>query len=230
MSSVDTQAQTNWEYLEQSPERVIGLLNLPDIVGDGCGALQKRATAQVFSSPSESATAVGIIYIRDEGNAGCWVMVERTGSAKENFPTLESGYEIAAAIVYERRGRWFRIALTGGSAWISRNDPKDFLPYPEILHERLAYVQQGWDGALRQTPGLSGKLTPLPVGWSAQLDQTIGITYLGSRSIGKELWIHVQLMTEQCSRTVEGVAVITGWIAAYRSNRSPSAWFSSRGC
>jgi hypothetical protein len=230
MSSVGTQAQTNWEYLEQSPERILGLLNLPEIVGDGCGASQKRASARVFSLPSANGTHVGTIYMRDEGNAGCWLTVERTAGSKEQAPTLESGYEIAAAIVYERRGSWFRIALSEGSAWIRRSDSTDFLPYPEILRENLSHIQQGWDAKLRDTPGSSGKIKSVPPGWTARSDQHIDIEFLSSRRVGNELWIHVQLMTERCGQTVEGVAITTGWIPAYRANRSPSAWFSSRGC
>ena len=230
MSSVGTQAQTNWEYLERSPEPIIGLLDLPDIVGDGCGASQKRATGRVFSLPAATGTHIGTIYLRDEGTAGCRLTVERTGGSKEHAPTLESGYEIAAAIVYERRGSWFRIALNEGSAWIRRTDSTDFLPYPDILRENLSHIQQGWDGVLRDTPGSSGKIKNVPAGWTARSHQLIAIEFLNSRRVGNELWIYVQLMIERCGQSVEGVAITTGWIPAYRANRSPSAWFSSRGC
>ena len=230
VGNVETRTQSGWEYLEKSPEPIIGLLDLPDIVGEGCGALNKRATARVFGSPSGNAPHVGTIYMRDEGNAGCGLMIEMAGGSKDDVPTLESGYEIGAAIVYERRGPWFRIKLKDRMGWIRRTDPKNFLSYPEILRDHLSYIQQGWDGTLRETPGPSGKIKALPLGWNADLDQQIHIEYLGSHQIGKELWMHVQLMKERCGQTVEGIAVMTGWIPAYRSNRSPSAWFHSRGC
>ena len=169
--------------------------------------------------------------MRDEGDAGCGLMIERTGGLKEDVPTLESGYEIGAAIVYERRGSWFRIRLKDGSAWIRRGDRKDFLSYPEILRERLSYILQGWDGTIRETPGPSGTVRPLPAAWKEQLDRQVNIDYLGSRQSGGELWIHVQLVTERCGQSVEGMPQpVRGWIPAYRSSRSPSAWFSSRGC
>jgi hypothetical protein len=224
-------AQSGWEYLDHTPERIIGLLDLPDIVGHGCGALEKRATARVFDSPSQTGAHVGTIYMRDEGNAGCGLMIERSGGVKEEVPTLESGYEIGAAIVYERRGSWFRIRLKDGFVWMRRGDQKDFLPYPEILRNHLSYILQGWDGTLRETPGSSGRVRPLTSEWRPRVNQQIDIEYLGSRRIGSELWIRVQFVTERCGQTVEGVPQpMTGWIRAYQSGRSPSAWFSSRGC
>jgi hypothetical protein len=231
ISNREVQAQSGWEYLDQTPERSVGLLDLPDIVGQGCGALDKRATARVYGSPSEKAAHVGTIYMRDERDTGCGLMIERTGGLKEDVPTLESGYEIGAAIVYERRGSWFRIRLKDGSAWIRRGDQKDFLSYPEILRERLSYILQGWDGTIRETPGPSGTVRPLAAAWKEQLDRQVNIDYLGSRQAGGELWIHVQFVTERCGQSVEGTPQpVRGWIPAYRSSRSPSAWFSSRGC
>jgi hypothetical protein len=231
IASVGAQAQSGWEYLDQTPERMIGLLDLPDIVGDGCGALEKRATARVTGAPSQHGSHVGTVYMRDEGNGGCGLMIERTDGAKEEVPTLESGYEIGAAIVYERRGTWFRIRLKSGSAWMRRNDSKDFLSYPELLRDRLSYILQGWDGTLRRTPSTSGQVLPLSAEWKAHPDQQVDIEYLGSRRAGSELWIHIQFVAERCGQSVEGVMQpVTGWIPAYKSNRSPSAWFSSRGC
>jgi hypothetical protein len=47
---------------------------------------------------------------------------------EQELPSDESGYEIAAAVVYERRGQWFRIALPQGSGWITRRiEPSSLL-------------------------------------------------------------------------------------------------------
>jgi hypothetical protein len=224
---VRADAETNWEYLEQSPERIIGLLELPDIAGEGCGALVARATANAFASPAQNSIRVGTVFMRDEGNAGCGLMIERVDGVKEDLPTLETGYEIGASIVYERRDAWYRIALKNGSAWIRRDNPKNFRSYPEILRDRLGHLAENWQGTLRSVAGPSSEMARVPRG----LDQReIGMKYLGSRQIGRELWLHVELVTEQCSQTVEGVAMSTAWIRAYRPNGSPAAWFRSRGC
>jgi len=226
------QAQSNYEYLENSPERLIGLLDLPDIVQGGCGAAPKRATARAFSTASLNGVTVGTIYWREVADTFCGLMIDRTGGITEELPTLESGYEIPAAIVYERRGTWFRIRLKTGSAWVQHTSKEDFFSYPEVLGENLAHTLQSWDGTLRATPGTSGKVTPLPSGWKALLDRQLSVDYLGSQRVGNDLWLHIRLAVKGgCDHTYEGVtADVDGWIPAYRPDRSPAVWFASRGC
>ena len=63
--SIDVHAQTGWDYLAETPERIIGLLDLPDVVAGGCGPAPKRSTAAVFNQPSENGpakTPCGSIY------------------------------------------------------------------------------------------------------------------------------------------------------------------------
>ena len=79
LATIDAKAQF-WQFIQRSPEPIIGLLDLPDIVGQGCGALQKRATSALFHVPSESSAGAGILYWQDEGNAGCWLRVKQSGS------------------------------------------------------------------------------------------------------------------------------------------------------
>ena len=231
IGNVDGQAQSDWDYLSKSPERLIGILDLPEIVAGGCGPAPKRATTRVFGAPSQNGPSLGTIYWHEEADVVCELMIEKAGGAKNTVPTLESGYEIPAAIVYERRGPWFRIRLKQGSAWIRHSEQKDFFPYPDVLRENLAHTMQSWDGTLRATPGLSGRVTSLSSGWRALLDRQLSIHYLGSQRVGNDLWIHIRLAAKSaCDQIYEGVLDVSGWIPAYQSNRSPSAWFSSRGC
>lgn len=224
-------AQAGYEYLSETPERIIGLLDFPAIVAGGCGAAPKRATARVFSAPSRMGVNLGTIYWREAGDSWCQLMIERTGGFSEELPTLESGYEIPAAIVYERRGTWFRIRLMTDSVWVQHAAQEDFLPYPGMLRERLAHTLQGWDGTLRATPGVTGKVTPLPSGWKALLDRQLSVEYLGSRRVGTELWVHIRLAAKAgCDFTYEGVTDVNGWVPAYQANGSPAVWFASRGC
>jgi hypothetical protein len=207
-------------------ERVIGLLDLPDIVGPECTPVASTRIV-LFDSPSTNKPAIGSI----EPPRDCRMLVRRVASnAEEALPTAESGYETPAVIVYQRAGLWFRIALQQGSAWVARDDSKGFLPYPEMLTDRLSYLGKGWDGRVWSMPGAGGTATPLPPGWKAYLSQEIPIDVLGTRRIGNELWIHVRLLIERCGETLQGVGPATGWVRAYQSSGSPSAWFSSRGC
>jgi len=229
--SADAQAQSNWDYLSKTPERLIGILDLPDIVAGGCGPAPNRATTRAYATPSQSGRVVGTIYWHEVPDVVCDLMIEKAGGAKEEVPTLESGYEIPAAIVFERRGQWFRIRLKDGSVWIQHTDQNDFLPYPDVLGKG-PHTLQSWDGTLRATPGPSGRVTPLSPGWKALLDRQLNIQYLGSRRVGNELWLHIRLAAKpgECGQTYEGVTDAEGWIPAYHVDRTPSAWFASRGC
>jgi hypothetical protein len=146
IGNITAQAQPWWEYLDRTPERIIGLLDLPEVVGYGCGMAEKQTAAQGYSAPSRDSPRLGLMSLVHDDNLGCVFVFESADGAKEPMPTLESGYEIPASPVYERRGAWFRGALKGGSVWMRHDNPEDFFPYPELLRERLSYIQQGLDG------------------------------------------------------------------------------------
>jgi hypothetical protein len=232
VSSAKAEAQSDWwEVLSKTPERLIGLLDLPDVVQYGCGPAPTRATARTFAAPSQNARPVATIYWLEERERWCGLMIEKADGSKEELPTLESGYEIPAAVVFERRGPWFRIRLNEGSAWIRRDDPEDFLAYPEVLREHLSHTMPSWNGILRATPALSGRVIPLSSGWKEVLHRQPSIQYLGSQKVGSELWLHIRLIAKpDCGQIHEGVSDVEGWIPAYHPDRSPSAWFASRGC
>jgi hypothetical protein len=207
-------------------ERVIGLLSLPEVVAPEC-APTKPTRVNLYASPSTGRPPSGSI----EPSRDCHILVRLAGSSvEEPLPTEESGYETSAAVVYQRDGRWFRIALQHGSAWVARDNPNDFLPYPEILTDRLSYVKEGWDGRMWNTPGASGAARALPSGWRSHLKRNIPIDFLGSRRVGNEMWIHVRLNTEICGQSFDGVTSVDGWVPAYSPSGAPSAWFYSRGC
>ena len=232
IGNLEGQAQSDsWDYLSQTPERLIGILDLPEIVQGGCGSAPGRATASVIGTPSQSGPSGGRRYWREVPNVACGLMIERVGGVKEEVPTLESGYEIPAAIVFERRGPWFRIRLKDGSAWIRHTDESDFLSYPDMLRDHLAHTMQTWNGTLRATPGVTGRVTPLSPEWKVLTDRQLSIEYLGSRRVGNDVWLHIRLAAQAaCGQVYEGVADVEGWIPAYHTDRTTLAWFSSRGC
>lgn len=227
---MDAQAQPWWEYIQRTPEAIIGLLDLPDVMGHGCGEPVQQTPAPIYDAPAfGSGTGSTLILVHDK-ELGCVFALQRPGAAPAPAPTLESGYEIPSAPVYERRGAWFRVALKNGSGWIRHTDANDFAGYPELLSDNLAYIREGWDGKLRESPGDRGDVIALPAAWNPHLDKRIDIHYLGARMVRKELWIQVRLATETCDTKLDGVKPVTGWIRAYRLNRSPAVWFASRGC
>jgi hypothetical protein len=220
----------NWQWAVSerlTRERVIGLLALPEIVAPEC-APSEPGRASLYANPSKSTAPLGAIERAPDGE--CQILVRHAAEeSEEQLPTDESSYETPAAIVYQRQGSWFRIALQHGSSWVRRDNPHDFLPYPQLFRNRLAYIREGWDATLWNMPGVSVP-TPLPTKWKSYAAQNVPMTYLGFRRLASELWIHVRLESESCGEPLEGVKPVEGWIRAYRRTGETSAWFYSRGC
>jgi hypothetical protein len=82
IGKVDGQAQSDWDYLSKSPERLIGILDLPEIVAGGCGPAPKRATARMFGAPSQNGLSVGTIYWYEADGVVCELMIEKAHGAR----------------------------------------------------------------------------------------------------------------------------------------------------
>jgi hypothetical protein len=217
-------------------ERVVGLLNLPELVGDGCGRAQP-ASVNLYDSPSAAAVPIGSIRFQvtdpQADRSACEkadLVVRGTGArVDEEIPTDESDYEVQAAVVYERAGSWFRIALQRGSGWIARQTESDFQPYPEALEQKLTYIREGWDGRLWRAPA-SGTSARVPSTWTPYLGDDVSAQILEVRRVRDETWIRVRLDAERCGETLKGVVATTGWLPAYQQSGRTSLWFYARGC
>jgi len=228
-------AQRSFVTEHQPSERVIGLLDLPDVTAnyadDAC-RMTGLPSLDLFREPSRTAPVIGNIRLGEHRDAGCALLFRRRGySVDEEMPTQESGYEIAAAVVHERRDHWFRIALPRGSAWVERAKDEDFLPYPEILARRLSYLMNDWDGQLRRSPSAKAPALPLPAEWKERIPSQIGIQVLRVRRSDNEDWMRVRIVTGRCGDdSTKTVKPIEGWVPVHRPDGKPTAWFHSRGC
>lgn len=228
-----------------SRDRLIGLLNLPELIGQPCGP-GTPISLDVFDKPSAVGSPSGAITYRAAGRTpnsiACgdgrmsFLRKGAGGATAEKMPTKESGYELAAAIVYERSGPWFRIALPGGSGWIRRKSETDFLRYPELLvDDQLPFMASGWDGRLWSRPGAASAKPALP-----KVKRLIGgnrrgfadVWVLAVRRIGGEAWVQVRVIEGHCGdgEYLKEPTIDTGWIPAWRPTGQPAVWFYSRGC
>lgn len=226
-------AQERAVATDQTSERVAGLLQIPELVGDGCGASPLQSI-NAFDSPAAQ-TSRGALraYVRGRSDDGAScedlvIVLRAAGGRRVEALTEESDYEVRSLVVYEHSGDWFRIALRPGSAWV-QHDPRDFLQYPDLLLRRLAYVRKGWNGTLWPEPG-RGAGDPVPTEWRQHLRDDVNVEVLAVRGVGKDAWIQVRLVTESCGETVPGVEPVTGWIPAFTTAGHPAVWFYSRGC
>jgi hypothetical protein len=243
------QSTPGWEHAIHNGltrERVVGLVNVPELVGGGCGP-EVPATIALYSAPSAEKPPIGSIEFvvagRKAQGVSCEfarVALQRAGApSAEAMPMEESGYEIPAAIAYERVGKWFRIALPDGSGWIRRDVEAHFLPYPELLQDQLTHLTSGWDGTLRSTAGgvsakamspkLKSFLKKLKDDGGEDAAGLVDVDVLASRRVGGEMWIQVRVTDGHCGDD-ESVTLDTGWVPAYRATGKPSVWFYARGC
>ncbi len=215
---------------------VLGLLRLPEAVGDGCGSDASRVFA-LQAIPTATAPPLGTLRYqvlgRTAGGASCdsaRFIMEKTGGGDEAVPNDESDYEVSALVVLGRRGPWYQVALQSGRAWMRHEPEADFAAYPELLTDRLAYLRAGWDGRLWASPGAKAP-QPATAAWRKLASDNVVIEMLGVRRIGDAAWIRVRtLSANACDPDFPGAPSITGWLPAYRQSGETAAWFYSRGC
>jgi hypothetical protein len=246
------QSPVDWNHAVHgglTNERILGLIDVPHLAGSKCDP-EKPVTIELYDTPSTAKPSSGEIEFgvtrQQPGVSPCevtYVSLRRAG-ARSAGPVLteESGYEIPALIAYERAGRWFRIALPRGSAWMMMRDPQHFEQYPGfLLKDHLTFMAAGWDGRLWSTPGGSSAkvLSPKLKSFLKRLEgyqkegmnlrEKVDVDVLAVRRVGGEMWIQVRVTDGHCDGA-ESVTLDTGWVPAHGVTRKPSVWFYSRGC
>ncbi len=225
-----------------SQEHLTGLLPLPEVFGDYPCQVSEGRAVKLLSGPSNRSPSVGVIEVlnpkKPTENPSCdplQIVVRRAGASNavrtEQLPTEEIGYEMPAAIVYERSRNWFRIALQTGSAWIERTADNGFKSYPQLLSDG-GYVRKEWDGRFWTAPGMTSSMTRVPSQWTPYLAKSVPVEYLERRTIGGELWFHVRMdpAKDSCLALPESLPKIDGWLPAYLPSGKTALWFYSRGC
>jgi hypothetical protein len=223
-------------------ERVIGLVDVPELVGEGRNFDVPVAT-KLYGTRSEAKPPIGVMEVEiadvetSRLSCGSHTVVLRRANTRttECMPMSESGYEIQAAIVYERTGPWVRIALQRGSAWMKSGNPEHFHEYPKMLVDNLTYIPDGWDGRLWRTPGESpaGAVSPKVKALLKAVEgrnDGVAVDVLAVRRIRGGAWIQVRVVDGHCDGPGDPVTIDTGWVPAYRATRGPAVWFYSRGC
>lgn len=212
-------------------DRVLGLLELPEVFGQG--ACDRFVPKPVVLHASPRGPVVGTVLVTtpmthqaDGGCQGLEVSVRsaRT-SAVEALPSMEFAYESPAAIVLERRGTWFRIRLNTGSAWLEASPQHEFYDLEALLTDSLARFD-AWNGGLASAPNGEVRRVPLP---GAAEDQ--GVQVLRAVRVKGELWFLVELLSHNpCTGPDMPKAIDRGWVPAYNESNQTTLWFYSRGC
>lgn len=145
---------------------VIGLLTLPQLVDSTVCEEPTGREVPLYAVP-ESADIVGWIRAakRPSSDNDCYKAVlnvhRRADGSVRELPTEEYEQEEPdAAVVVEARGRWFKLRLNDGAAWLEASDHDEYFPLEELLTRRPAHLTDAWDGKLAATPGGRSRRAP----------------------------------------------------------------------
>jgi len=217
--------------LAQQQTRVVGLLALPEVFGNGACDRFTPQDVPLYSAP-EPGRIVGVIRLDKASTAqsagGCdalTVGVHLTGAtAADPLPTKEYGYEEPGAIVLARRDGWFLIRLATGSAWVRSSRGDNFHPLEQLLLEGLPHLTEAWGGRLSSSAGAPGRLARV----EARSSQP-SVRIVRSQRIRGELWFDLEVITSPCEDP-NVKALDRGWVPAHTMSGEPVIWFYSRGC
>lgn len=212
---------------------VIGLMPLPEVFGSGGCAPFTAKDIPVHAQPDRIGRSLLTLHatpVPDPSPPGSCsqrrARVSPPGNrAGPELPTVEIGNEEPAAIVLERRPRWYRIALPAGSGWIRVDDTRRFVPITRLLSTRMTYLRSGTLLPLPPEPGRATTEAARP------LASDIPVRVVSTRRLDGVLWLQVDTRdAEGCGQPVP--PAISGWLPMLDERRQgvPSVWFWSRGC
>lgn len=145
---------------------IIGLLTLPQLTGRADCEEPTRRETPLFAARGSAAIVGWIRADKDpSSDAECQRVIlsvhRRADGSVRALPTEEYEYEHpGAAIVVEARGRWFKVRLDDGAAWLEASARDEYLSLEELLALRPAYLTHAWDGKLAATPGGKSQRAP----------------------------------------------------------------------
>ena len=166
------------------------------------------------------------VFHPNGGCEGLEVAFRPQGSAADQpLPTEEYAYEAPAAIVLEQRGRWFRLRLPRGTAWVLASARDEFQPLETLYESGLTFLTSDWSRRLADAPGARDRAARVP----ADLMKP-SARVLKSVRVRGELWFQIEVMSHSGCDSSELKVIDRGWVVAHSRSGQPSMWFFSRGC
>ncbi len=210
-------------------ERVIGLLTLLEVFGEGPCHEFTPEEVPLYSEKGSEDTIGSIrvasywIFSDDGGCEGLRVHVYKDdGTRGGALPTEEFDYEAPAAIVLEEQNPWFRVRLSNGAAWVRVSENNEYYPLEELLLNGLTYITDASEPALLDRPD------GVVVATASTGDSVQVVDFM---RIDNQLWLHVEVLSHSvCESADEPKVLFQGWLRAHGSSGQPSVWFYSRGC
>ena len=213
---------------------MIGLLKLSEVFGTApCVPFFPRIVT-LYDQPDGK--TVGTIEVDQNWSfaphGGCEGLEVRVhqGQARSELPTREYDYDAPAAIVLDRRARWFKIRISpDATAWVQSIADNRFMSIETLFDEFIGvtFIADPSVRELLSAPATSSNAGGVPVKAGLPV-QVIETTRAGDR-----LWLRVEVFSHSlCTAGTNGPpeTLGRGWLPAHGANGEPSVWFASRGC
>lgn len=228
---------------EAPADRVLGILEAPDLLGDGACSRYVPATLDVHAEPAMTSPAVGLVEVSTpwfpDAASDCQQIGIgfRSAAASRITPVrlMEHSYETLGLVVLDGLGEnqqdaWYRIDLGADSGWIAASDAGAFLSYESLVLESLAYIAGSGPVLLWEAPG-AGTPQALRAEWQRYVEARRPVEVLESRLVDGEVWFRIRLDGDYaCESLDEGPPPIEGWIPGHDASGKNALWFNSRGC
>lgn len=197
------------------PAAMIGILGLPALCYWDCKGYDEPVP--LFYEPDPEAVPATYLLYNDI----------------ENWPDfLEYNYEMAGALVYERQGKnWYKIKRHDEFFWVQGSDQYEYLPYPDILYRRLAFlITRTGIPLIRDEPDMTqaGQAVTHPV--IRKNYSEVPVEILETKEIEGTSWVKVNILENHICLGDTKTILHTGWIPAYDNKNNRNFWYYPRGC
>ena len=218
-----------------SSPRLVGLWDFSAIQNEAGSGVDVHLDSSPASPVIARLDHEGIAWADGSRRSCQWVREPQLTAAPRGCIFTESGYEIAAVAVFDRRGNWLRIALDNGATrfgWVQADGL--FHPLADLLGaEKLTYLTGAWNRRLSDSPRADAIES---AGRLARISRKVATEsfeqpYRADRTmvVQDRLWLNVELLDEVCGAK-EPRVIDRGWVPAQSPAGEQWAWFWSRGC
>jgi hypothetical protein len=211
-------------------DRVIGLLTLPEVFGNGpCHEFAPEEVPLYSAIGADEPQGVIRVdrYWKFPDAGGCEGLIVNAQKGEEQsisaLPTEEFDYEAPAAIVLEEQNDWFKLQLSDGTAWVRVTERNKYYPLVVLLLNGLTYIAENPASQIFSHPGGDDTVATAASGNSVRA--------LEAESVDNQLWLHIQVLSHSVCESVDEPRLLSqGWIRAHDPSGRPTVWFYSRGC
>lgn len=170
----------------------------------------------------------------------------RTAFFISDFLLIETGYEQAHIVVFEKAGDWLHVHALGKTLWLQMDSQDKFYAYPDLLRDGLNFLTSSKLSYSKRPRGtlIEVALSPEMQGssedakhWTPAVEVLEVQTLFTGNEIGSEdirnSLLKVRMTNRphcaEPSREFETI-IFEGWISAYERDGTAAVWFHSRGC